>query len=275
MNDTFHSDPYLTLREDLARGEVAAFVGAGLSAGAGLPGWYRLISELAERIDRPMPPWEWVTAEALINIAQAYVNQEGLHSLVMILKKRLDTTGKSPTSAHRALARLPISLVFTANYDNMLERAYLDAGRPVQLIIRDSSIPYMRRDPGAVNIVKLYGDLEQEDTLVLASQQYESFFLQRPQMIKLLEAELPRSSMLYLGWSHSDPHFNLLFGELLSIYGQNARLGYAVMFDVNPEQQRELERKHIRLVQLSSSGDRTAQLAEWLESMGNTPAEKN
>jgi hypothetical protein len=271
MTENTLPDPYLTLRENLGRGEVAAFVGAGMSAGAGLPGWYRLISELSERIGRPMPPWEWATAEALIDAAQAYINQEGLHSLVMFLKQRLDTTGKVPTTAHRALTHLPISLVFTANYDNLLERSYQDAGRPTQVIVRDGSIPYMRRDPGAVNIIKLYGDLEQEDTLVLARQQYEGFFLQRPQMIKLLETELARTNMLYLGWSHSDPHFNLVFGELLARYGQNARLGYAVMFDVSQDQQRELERKHLRWVQFTPGGDRTAQLATWLESLGGSP----
>lgn len=271
MTEKHAPDPYLTLRENLARGEVSVFSGAGLSAEAGLPDWYHLISELSERIGRPMPPWEWITAEALMNAAQAYINQEGLHSLVMFLKQRLDTTGKAPTAAHRALTRLPVSLVFTANYDNLLERAYQDVGRPVQVIVRDGSIPYLRRDPAAVNIIKLYGDLEQEDTLVLALQQYESFFLQRPQMIKLLETELARSTMLYLGWSHRDPHFNLVFGEFLARYGQNARTGYAVMFDVSPEQQRELERKHIHWVQFNTDGDHTAQLSTWLNSLGRSP----
>src|SRR6476620_5439673 len=156
MNDTL-----IDLRESLGCGEVAAFVGAGLSAGAGLPGWYGLVSELAGRIHHPMPPREWITAEALIDAAQAYINQEGLHSLVMFLKRRLDTTGKAPTAAHRALTRLPISLVFTANYDNLLERAYQEAGISAQVVVRDDSIPYMRREPGSVNIVKLYGDLDQ------------------------------------------------------------------------------------------------------------------
>jgi len=267
MNDTL-----IDLRESLGRGEVAAFVGAGLSAGAGLPGWYGLVSELAGRIHHPMPPREWITAEALIDAAQAYINQEGLHSLVMFLKRRLDTTGKAPTAAHRALTRLPISLVFTANYDNLLERAYQEAGISAQVVVRDDSIPYMRRDPGSVNIVKLYGDLDQENTLVLARQQYETFFLQRPQLLKLLETELARSTMLYLGWSHSDPHFNLVFGEMLSRYGQNMRAGYAVMFDVKAAQERELERRQIHLAQLPSQGDLTAQLASWLEGLavGNT-----
>jgi hypothetical protein len=113
------SSDYLTLRENLSTGNVAAFVGAGLSV--------------------------WVTGTALIDAAQAYINREGLHSLLSFIKRRLDTTGKSLSAAHRALAQLPISLIFTANYDDLLERAYRDAGKRIQVVVRDNSIPYMLR----------------------------------------------------------------------------------------------------------------------------------
>ena len=72
---------------------------------------------------------------------------------------------------------------------------------------------------------------------------------------------------LYLGWSHSDPHFNLVFGELLNRFGAFMRAGYAVMFDLPEAQRKELERKRIRLVQLPAHGDRTGQLAAWLNSL--------
>jgi hypothetical protein len=254
------------LKRGLATGNVCAFVGAGLSVGARLPGWYDLIAELSARIGYDLPPMKYATGDALIDAAQAYVNREGLHALISHLKDRLDTTGVQPTAAHRALARLPISLVFTANFDDLLERAFRDAGKRVEVVVKDSSIPFMRRGPDTVNIVKLYGDLDQPETIVLARQQYESYFLQRPQMVKLLETELARSDTLYLGWSGSDPYFKLVFGELLSRFGGMMRPGYAVMFDVTDAQRDELARRQIRLVELQA-GDPTAQLAGWLESL--------
>jgi SIR2-like protein len=255
------------LKPELVSGNVVAFVGAGLSVGAGLPDWYNLISELAQNVKYELPPPKWITGDMLIDAAQYYINRQGLHSLVMFLKDRLDTTNNKPTAAHQALARLPISLVFTANYDDLLERAYKEAGKRVQVVVNDRAIPFMRRDPDVVNIIKLYGDLDQPETIVLARHQFEAFFLQRPQMIKLLETELGRSTMLYLGWSHSDPHFNLVFGELLVRFGQFMRAGYAVMFDISEAQQRELERKQIRIVQLPENQDRTTQLAAWLNGL--------
>lgn len=254
------------LRRDLDRGEVCAFVGAGLSVGAGLPNWYTLVSELAARVGYELPPAKWATGDTLVEAAQVYINKQGLFDLVRHLKDRLDTTGVRPSDAHTALARLPITTVFTANYDDLLEQAYRDAGKRILVVVQDADIPFMRRDPGSVNIIKLYGDLDRPDSIVLARQQYESFFLQRPQMVKLLEIAVGQSTVFYLGWSHTDPHFNLVFGEMLARFGSLIRPGYAVMFDVNDNQRREMERKHIRAVELPT-GDRTAELARWLSSL--------
>jgi hypothetical protein len=259
--------PSVDLMQGLAAGEVCGFVGAGLSVGAGLPGWYDLIAELSARSGEKLAPREWATGDALIDAAQTYANRQGLNSLISFLKGRLDTTGRQPTAAHRALARLPISLVFTANFDDLLERAYRDAGKRVEVVTRDSYIPFMGHAPNTVNIVKLYGDLDQPDTIVLARQQYERYFLERPQLVKLLETELARSTMLYLGWSHTDPHFTLVFGEMLGRYQEFLRPGYAVMFEAPDAKRLELERKHIRLVQLPAEGDRTAELAAWLANL--------
>lgn len=259
-------DPYADLRQRLASGEVCAFVGAGLSIGAGLPDWYDLLAELAERIGYDLPPRQWATGDALIDAAQATVNRQGLHSLLSFLKERLDTTHVQPTAAHRALARLPLALVFTANFDDLLERSFRDAGKRVEVVVRDGQIPFMRRGPDTVNIVKLYGDLRDPESVTLARQQYDAFFLQRPQMVKLLETELARSDTLYLGWSGSDPTFKQIFGELLARFGGLLRPGYAVQFDVSDPQRDELRRRQIRLVELPA-GDRTAQVAGWLASL--------
>ena len=260
-------DLYANLKQSVAAGRLCAFVGAGLSMGAGLPGWYQIISELCVRIGYELPPQQWATGEVLIEAAQAYVNKQSLFDLVVFLKDRLDTIRVKPSAAHLALARLPISFVFTANYDDLLERAFRAAGKRVEVVTRDIAIPFVRGDRDTVNIVKLYGDLGQPDTIVLARQQYESFFLERPQMLKLLETQMTISDMLYLGWGHSDPYFNQIFGEVLSRFRGFMRTGYAVMFDVPLDRQRELGRKHIRVVDLPSVGDRTAELAAWLDSL--------
>ena len=260
-------DPYVDLKQQLANGEVCAFVGAGLSVGAGLPGWYDLISQLSQRIGYKLAPAEWATSDTLIDAAQAYVNSQGLNSLITFLRRNLDSLGKAPTAAHQALARLPIKLVFTANYDDLLERAFRDAGKRVNLVTKDSYIPYIEQGGNVVNVLKLWGDLDQPESIVLTREQYGRFFLERPQLVKLLQVQLGLSTMLYLGWSHRDPHFNLIFGEMLASYGGNMKPGCAAMFDVDDAQRAEFKRKQIRPVELPGDGDRSAALAAWLDGL--------
>ena len=49
---------YDDLKQNLITGNVSAFVGAGLSVGAGLPSWYDLIAELSARIGHKLAPRE-------------------------------------------------------------------------------------------------------------------------------------------------------------------------------------------------------------------------
>lgn len=264
MNNNIYPDELLRA---FKKKEVILFVGNGLSIGAGLPTWYELINKLAQRIGSPLPPIKWATGDSLIDTAQKYVNQHGLANLVLFLQDELDTTGKPPSTAHEALPNLPISLIFTANFDNFLERTYQNANKQIRSVVRDNNIPSMGKDGHIVKIVKPYGDLNQPDTIVLARQQYERFFLTKPSMVNLLKDEMSRSTMLYLGWSHSDPYYNMVFSELLAHFGELTRPSYTVMFDISDEEKQELERKKIHVIQLSPEGGRTQQLTTWLKTL--------
>ncbi len=255
------------LIEAFTRREVVPFVGAAFAAHAGLPDWYAFVAELAQRCNQAMPPRQWANADALVEITQAYVNQNGVNHLVMLLKDRLDAAAIPPSAAHEALAALPVDLFFSAGYDDLLERALRAEGRRVVTVVRDGDIPYMRRGAGVVNVVKLFGDLNQPDTLVVTRQQHERYLLDHPQLVKLLETELGRSTLLYLGWNRGDPQFARLYGEVLARFGNMARLGYAAVFDHSPIQADELRRINVQPLHLLAAPDATANLAAWLHAL--------
>ncbi len=263
------SDPYSDLKQRLRRGEVCAFVGAGLAKTAGLPDWYDVMSELAARIGFDLPPRRWATGEALLDAAQAYVNQRGLNDLIRFLRERLATWQIRPGRVHLALAQLPIPILFTTTYDDLIEKACQQVGKQVDVVVRDSTIPYLRRGPQVVNLIKLNGDLAQPDTLVITREHYERFRLTRPQMLKLLETELGRSDMLYLGWDQADPAFALVFGEVLGRFGADMRPGYAALCDITAVQAGEWRRRNIHPIPLPA-GDPIAALADWLGALADT-----
>ena len=98
------TDIPLELSEQMGRGNVVLFVGAGLSIGAGLPGWDELIEPLAQRIG--------YSGGDLLKAAQFYENRMGRNALVSHLRDRLDTTTIEPnllasaTSASRSFAMI-------------------------------------------------------------------------------------------------------------------------------------------------------------------------
>ena len=142
-----------------------------------------------------------------------YVNRQGLQSLISYLKDRLDTTGKQPTAAHRVLARLPIALVASPPTSTTFWSCVPRRRQRVEIVVKDTAIPFMRHDPNSVNIVKLYGTRTNRTPSCSPASSTTAFFLQRPQMVKLLEIELAHSDTLYLGWSGTDPYFQMIFGE--------------------------------------------------------------
>lgn len=257
------------LCDAFARGEVIPFVGAAFAEHAGLWGWYTFVAELARRSGQPMPPLEWANADALLTIVQGYANANGVNHLVGLLRDTWGAGTTAPSAAHTVLAAMPVSMVFSAGYDDLVERALRAAGRRVVTVVRDGDIPFMGTGPGVVNVVKLFGDSSQPDTLVITRQQHERYLLDRPQLVKLLETELGRSTLLYLGWEQGEPQFARLYGEVLARYGSMARRGYAAVLKESPAQAEELRRINVQPMQLpgDGAGDTTAGLAALLQAL--------
>src|SRR5947209_8631128 len=96
----------------IVRGDAVLFIGAGLSIGAGLPGWNELLEPLADSISLPVS----LRTEPL-KVAQHYENMRGRQALLNHIRERTDTTGKQPTLNHLRLTRLGIHTWVTTNYD--------------------------------------------------------------------------------------------------------------------------------------------------------------
>jgi hypothetical protein len=263
-------DLFTDLRQNLVEGNVCAFVGAELGVVAGLPTWYDLVSQLAQRIAYDLPPRQWCNSVTLHEAVQAYIHSRGLFSLITLLKEWLDTFSLTPTPTHLALARLPISLLFTSSLDDLLEKAYRTVGKRVEVVLKDESIPFMRRGENIVTIVKLAGDLTQPDTLRLGHEPSQTYWNQHPQILKLLEVEMARSNALYVGWSHLDAYFDLVFRSLPSQFGQWLRPGYAALVSAPPTVRQSLQKQHMQILDFADDSS-IEQLTNWLEGLQLPP----
>jgi hypothetical protein len=228
------------LAEQLRRGNVVLFVGAGLSIGAGLPGWGALVRPLAERIG--------YSGDDLLKAAQYYENRNGRHALITYLRDQLDTTAVESTENH--------------NFDDLLERAYRKAERQVNLVVGATELPYW--DESKVNLVKLHGTYDRPASLIITERDYHTIYRSNALILQQLNTLLATRTFLFLGYSMSDPDFSQIYDQLHVDLGRDQRRPYLVTFGVDEFTAEDLEQRGYHVVNLPGGGDRNARLAGWL-----------
>lgn len=187
-----------------ARRALVLFIGAGVSRGAGLPGWAELLKAIA--IDEArLPPTQVEALEHLEKIDQAHFLQVTLRSrdrLKAAVARYVSTRSKRYALAHALLAALPVQEVVTTNYDELFESACEGAGRPV------ARLPYETVRDGARWLLKLHGCVSQAADIVMTRDDYYAYRDRREALAGIVQALLITRHMLFVGFSLEDDNFH-------------------------------------------------------------------
>jgi len=226
------------LANAVAKGDAVFFIGAGLSAGAGLPTWVELVDEMRAALT-PAP-----TETNPMLIAQFYRNSYGDHALYTFLRKALRGRNVPPTPAHLTLASLPVRAFFTTNYDSLLERALEANHRPVHVITDDQEVG-LWNEADEVQVLKLHGDLDQASSIVLTEEDYVRFLCDNLAVQRKLTEAFSWRTVIFLGYSLSDPDISLIYNNILYELGKLKRPAYILTFEKDIHKLREWERRKI------------------------------
>lgn len=203
----------------LNRGDVVLYCGAGISMSAGgIPGGGALASELCTRAG--LPP-----EENLALAARSYERMLGRQSLLAYLGGRL-APFRLALPTHVQVARIPWVGIVTTNWDELIERAFQDVGRPYDLVVRDGDTSFL--SSGRTPIVKVHGTLSQLDTLVVTDADAFGCFGRNAVVATLLRAWFASRTILFVGYGLGDPDFKSMFYESKRVLGNLQRRAYAV-----------------------------------------------
>ncbi len=175
---------------------LSVFLGSGMSYNACGLDWETLvnpyISQLQGNDNDP------------IKGLQYYVTQNGINIINFkreIAAKFLDL---KYDIRHELLAKLPIRNYWTTNFDTLIEDALKNTREQRDVMKTNGS--FITAEERRDNVVyKLHGDANEPQGIVILQDDYDEYPKTHCNFMTALENELATNSMLFLGYSFSDP----------------------------------------------------------------------
>ncbi len=229
---------------EIVGGRGVLFVGAGLSVGAGLPSWKEFASELTAEIGCP-------TTLSPLDIAQYYENEKGRHALYTKLRTKFKEKTVRYSENHRKLVSLGFRTIITTNYDKLLEDALCACGYEFHSIINDYDGSYWDEE-NEIQLLKLHGDIENVDSIVLTRRDYSLFFRTHAIITRRLHAILLDHSLIFVGYNLEDPDFNFVFNEITLDLQEHRLPSYFMGFNVDRFRQKELDRLGVKVFSVAT-----------------------
>lgn len=247
-------------------GPPFTFDTAGDDDGQPLPSWPWLISRMRAHLawscaaeDQPSLT-KFFRDEGPLDCAQLFRRSVGESNYREFLVEQFDTRkmpGIGPTPSHSALVALGLPIVFTTNFDELLEDSHRAAGIHFRVSSNEEEFKARLAEKPERHIVKLHGSIDKAETIVLTRSDYSKARSSRREMLAYLKHGMTSTSFLFVGFSLSDPNFNLIRDDIRDSMGINLPASYTVQGRHDPVKERYLMSLDVNTV--------------WLDTWNNLP----
>ena len=206
--------------KDLNEGTASIFAGAGLSVPAGFVNWTDLMAEIAHDLGLDIK-----NEKDLVSLAQFHVNENQTRSKInrKILEEFTEDTKE--TENHKIIARLPLSSIWTTNYDQLLEKAFYKENKVVDVKYTKNQLLTTKPKRDIV-IFKMHGDVNHPDEAIITKEQYEQYHSTHEPFINALAGELTTKTFLFIGFSFTDPNLDYVLSRLNFRFNKQQRQHY-------------------------------------------------
>jgi hypothetical protein len=253
-------------------GRLIPFVGAGLSVPFKLPSYSKLMDIIAKQLD--FDPEVFKLSGTRLQLAEYYVVTKGsigpLRSEMDRLFNPKDDKIKASRS-HQALVNMKVPIIYTTNYDRIIETAFKLRNVSCHVI---SSIDDIATAPlNTTQIVKFHGSFDNDASLVLTESSYFDRLEFRSALDIKLQADMLGKCLLFLGYGLDDINVRYMLYKLhklrdLGRHDDANRIpsAYWITFGVSEIQRALLYQWDVRVVELDPV-HKTPSMAHFLESL--------
>lgn len=208
-----------SLFENINKNNIVVFAGAGLSMSAGLPSWQDLIASILDELgDKELKSAKYKDALTDdIMTPLEILNKIEVHKefAIEILEKKIRSyDAQKPTSVHKLLGQISTKII-TTNYDCLLETAFHD----FEKISYYNTFKVSKISEYPKYIFKIHGDIHDPDKCILFPSQYAELYNKKEQTsVFELKKIISDKSILFIGFSMSDPHIQYIFDFINDLY---------------------------------------------------------
>ena len=185
------------------KGDLALFLGAGVSQSAGLPDWKGLLQGLAQRASMSKEECDALAGIPTLDQASIVERRLGRMELTAAVKELLGSW-KHYSLTHALLAALPVREVVTTNYDQLFEQAWSHPqGDDITILPNRKSAAQTRRW-----LLKMHGCMSDPKNIVLTRESYTRYDENLPALAGIVQAFLITRHTLFVGFSLADDNFH-------------------------------------------------------------------
>lgn len=240
------------LVEAVVRREAVLFVGAGLSATLGVPTFSQLVDAMAGDVGFDPDLFKLHgDAPTLAEFVQHKLSTSEYSALISRLSRSFDRSDSKVrrSAAHRLIVNLDFPLIYTTNYDHLIESAFRVAGKPLKVIVTLEDLKGI--DASKPQLIKYHGDFNLPETIVLTEASYfDRLQLDSPLDIRF-RADVVGRPILFVGYSLGDVNLRYFLYRLSALWRiapKSAPKSYLVVPQHNPVQSEVMSTRGIETI---------------------------
>jgi hypothetical protein len=234
---------------------VLGLCGAGVSVPIGYPTWQGLIELLIDRLEATnydVPPDIRATVnaqQAHLPNAASYVKTQMDPGTYYNFLKEVFSPRATVDFSHEleCLARVPVRLWMTTNYDNCLSQALSEQlGQNVAVLNR---VPFdnLLDSPSTLpQVVHLHGNANEPEAIVLTSEDYQEFYSHPSRLLRTFESLVPLT-LFFVGYSLSDVELTNCLATTKRIFGASTGWHYALLPKSGSDSDESLQQRAVGL----------------------------
>jgi hypothetical protein len=202
----------LQLKEALLSKSLVLFIGPDLPRNiTGLPSRDDLAAALATRRG-------YSNQMTLAEVTQRYYSFGNRWEFSNFIRDSLETTSNFPRPFHKKIAEVVkehnIELIIDTTFDKLLKTAVEMACASINYVIHGTDVSFIKSN--RPTIIKLYGEIQQPETLIVTDQDHLILLRDRDKepILDEVRRAFRRNTILFLGYNLADPDFRIIFDQI-------------------------------------------------------------